>query len=261
MASPALNTTKSSNEHDESNPDTGGFDVRNYNPWGAIVSHSKKPGYDPLGAVFTPAQITVEDGDEEPLPHWYQPHFRLRHIILEACDDAETILCDTSIKDGERALFHFGMSTRVLREKVPRKHTMPVSKEWHLARCEEHLFRAQTHFGNARDSFQAANIAMTLVYESALAAMNAPSLDEIESRQARPDSQPPSKQLGEAIAEHRDDLTTTDCGVSETEQSQGNPTTALLNTVGPVPAKKRERGDGEDTTGLDDESSRKKARE
>lgn len=50
---------ESTPEHDESNPDTGGFDFRNYNPWGSVVSHSKKPGYDPLGAVFTPAQITV----------------------------------------------------------------------------------------------------------------------------------------------------------------------------------------------------------
>ncbi|KAK4212659.1 hypothetical protein QBC37DRAFT_465277, partial [Rhypophila decipiens] len=170
MASPPPELDESIPEHDESKPDTGGFDFRNYNPCGTIVSHSKKPGYDPLGAVFTPAQITVEDGDEEPLPHWYQPHFRLRHMILEACDDAEIIFRDTSIKDGERALFHFGMSERALRKKVPRKHTIPVSKEWHLAWCEKHLLRAQTHFGNARDSFQAANIAMTLVYKSALAA-------------------------------------------------------------------------------------------
>ncbi|KAM7213191.1 hypothetical protein V8F06_011406 [Rhypophila decipiens] len=257
---------ESSSEHDESPPPNSTSPSPNTtgpNPTPAVLISATTtfgPGYDPLDAVFTPAQITVEDGDEEPLPHWYQPHFRLRHMILEACDEAEIIFRDTSIKDGERALFHFGMSTRVLRKKVPRKHTTPVSKEWHLAWCEKHLLRAQTHFGKARDSFQATNIAMTLVYKSALAAMDAPSLDEIESRQGRPDGQQPSKQSGEAIAEHRDDLTTTNCGVSETEQSQGNSATALLNTGGPAPVKKRERGDGEDTTGLDDEPSKNKAR-
>ena len=214
-------------EHDESNPDTGDFDFRNYNPWGAVVSHSKKPGYDPLGAVFTPAQITVGDGDEEPLPYLYQPHFRFRYFMLEACDNAQIVFNSTSIKDGERALFHFGMSERVLRDKVPCKHTMPLSKEWHLARCEELLVQAQTHFGKARDSFFEANIAMKLAYEDALAAMDAPSLDEVEFRQGRSDGrlgqdgQPPSKQSGEAIAEHRADLTTTDCGVSEQKNLKG----------------------------------------